>query len=58
MSIRIVDVNDANGNVVEADWLAAAYGAWFGFTEWLTKRWSDAERRGFYRGNAMQAYGL
>jgi len=45
-----------------SDWpvltLAAAYGAWFGFTEWLTKRWSDAERRGFYRGNAMQAYGL
>jgi len=45
-----------------SDWpvltLAAGYGAWFGFTEWLTKRWSDAERRGFYRGNAMQAYGL
>ena len=45
-----------------SDWpvltLAAGYGAWFGFTEWLTKRWSDAERRGFYRGNATQAYGL
>lgn len=44
-----------------SDWpvltLAANYAAWFGFTEWLTKGWSDAERRAFYRGNALRAYG-
>jgi len=45
-----------------SDWpvlaLAAEYAAWFGFTEWLTKGWSEAERRDFYRGNAMNAYEL
>ena len=44
-----------------SDWpvltLAAGYRAWFGFTEWFTKAWSDAERRGFYRENALRAYG-
>ena len=44
-----------------SDWpvltLAADYAAWFGFTEWLTKGWSDADRGGFYRGNALRAYG-
>ena len=45
-----------------SDWpvltLAAGYATWFGFTEWFTKGWSDAERRGFYRDNARRAYGL
>ncbi|HEX5072114.1 MAG TPA: amidohydrolase family protein [Gemmatimonadaceae bacterium] len=45
-----------------SDWpvltLAARYAAWFGFTEWLTKGWSDAERRGFYRENARRVYEL
>jgi len=45
-----------------SDWpvltLAGDYAAWFRFTEWLTKAWSDAERRDFYRGNAMNAYEL
>jgi len=45
-----------------SDWpvltLATGYGAWFGFIEWFTKRWSEAERRGFYRDNARRAYGL
>jgi predicted TIM-barrel fold metal-dependent hydrolase len=45
-----------------SDWpvltLAAGYAAWFGFVEWFTRGWSEAERRGFYRGNAMRAYRL
>ena len=45
-----------------SDWpvltLATRYAAWFAFTEWLTKGWSDPERRGFYRENAMRAYEL
>ena len=45
-----------------SDWpvltLATGYAAWFGFTEWLTKGWSDTERRGFYRENALRAYEL
>jgi len=45
-----------------SDWpvltLTAGYAAWFGFTEWLTKGWSDAERRGFYRDNARRVYAL
>ena len=44
-----------------SDWpvltLAAGYAGWFGFTEWFTKGWSDPERRGFYRENALRAYG-
>jgi len=43
-----------------SDWpvvtLAAGYADWFEFTKWLTAGWSDAERRGFYRDNAMRAY--
>jgi predicted TIM-barrel fold metal-dependent hydrolase len=45
-----------------SDWpvltLAAGYDTWFGFTEWFTKGWSDAERRGFYRDNARRVYAL
>ena len=45
-----------------SDWpvltLAADYAAWFGFTEWFTKGWSDDERRRFYGDNARSAYGL
>ena len=45
-----------------SDWpvltLATGYAAWFGFTEWLTKGWSDTERHGFYRENALRAYEL
>jgi len=45
-----------------SDWpvltLAAGYAAWFGFTEWLTKGWSDTERRAFYRNSAMRVYAL
>jgi len=45
-----------------SDWpvltLAAGYADWFEFTKWLTAGWSDAERRGFYRENALTAYGV
>ena len=45
-----------------SDWpvltLAASYAAWFRFTEWFTRRWTDAERRGFYRDNARRVYAL
>lgn len=45
-----------------SDWpvltLAAGYAAWFGFTEWFTRGWSDDERRGFYRDNAHRVYAL
>jgi L-fuconolactonase len=45
-----------------SDWpvltLAAGYADWFQFTVRFTETWSDAERRGFYRDNAIRAYGL
>jgi L-fuconolactonase len=43
-----------------SDWpvltLAGAYADWFRFTESFTAAWSDGERRGFYRDNAMNVY--
>jgi L-fuconolactonase len=44
-----------------SDWpvltLATGYPAWFGFAEWFTRAWSDAERRRFFRENALRSYG-
>jgi len=45
-----------------SDWpvvtLAAGYADWFRFTEHFTSSWSEAERRAFYRDNALRAYGV
>ena len=45
-----------------SDWpvltLAGTYGDWFQFTERFTAKWSDGERRGFYRDNARRVYAL
>jgi len=58
---RVVERFGTGRVMYASDWpvltLAADYAAWFGFTEWLTKGWSDTERRGFYRDNALHAYG-
>ena len=44
-----------------SDWpvvtLAAGYVDWFRFTDRFTASWSNAERRVFYRDNALRAYG-
>jgi L-fuconolactonase len=58
---HVVDRFGTHRVMYGSDWpvltLAAGYATWFGFTEWFTKGWSDAERRGFYRDNALRAYG-
>jgi L-fuconolactonase len=59
---HVVDTFGTERVMYGSDWpvltLAADYSAWFGFTEWLTKAWSDNERRGFYRDNAIRVYSL
>jgi len=59
---HVVEQFGAERVMYGSDWpvltLAAGYAAWFEFTEWLTKGWSDAERRGFYRDNARRVYAL
>ena len=53
MSIRIVDVNDANGNVVEADWLAAAEGVHRQLRPHLPQDYAAKMRRVFADGARM-----
>jgi len=53
MSIRIVDVNDANGNVVEADWLAAAEAVHRQLRPHLPQDYAAKMRRVFADGARM-----
>ena len=59
---HVVDAFGTERVMYGSDWpvltLATGYGAWFGFIEWFTKRWSEAERRNFYRDNDRRVYGL
>ena len=52
-AIRIVDINDANGNVVEARWLAAAEAVHRQLRPQLPKAYAEKMRRVFADGARM-----
>jgi len=52
-TIRIVDINDANGNVVEASWLAAAEGVHRQLRPHLPENYAEKMHRVFAEGARM-----
>jgi len=61
-ALHVVECFGVDRVMYGSDWpvltLAASYTDWFRFTEHLTAKWSDAERRRFYGDTARSVYAL
>jgi L-fuconolactonase len=59
---RVLECFGTDRVMYGSDWpvltLAGDYADWYGFTARLCQGWTDAERRRFYRDNAVRTYGL